>query len=151
MESIPVDKQGFPRIFKVVYMLFINPALKMDSAMEITKFSHRNIGRWSVRKAISKKINRLKEQARKASHAENMRNCQQSTSATVTEVTVGGTTITNTSLPDITKTNITSSTAVSAHTNQTQMKKKRKECTSPLIEPLQWFIYLKAHVRCQIK
>jgi hypothetical protein len=71
-------------------------------------------------------MNRLKEQARKASHAENMRNCQQSTSATVMEVTVGGTTITNTSLPDITKTNITSSTAVSAHSNQTQMEKKAK-------------------------
>jgi hypothetical protein len=55
MESISVEKQGCPRIFKAAYMLFVNPALKMDSAMEIAKFYHRKIGSQSIRKAISKR------------------------------------------------------------------------------------------------
>ena len=126
MESISVDKRGCPRIFKAAYMLFVNPALKMDSAMEIAKFSRREIGRRSIRKAISKKMNRLKEQARKAAHAQNMRNRRQSTAVTVTEVTVGGTTITGTTLSDITNSDITNSTALSAHSNQMGTKKKAK-------------------------
>jgi len=107
-------------------MLFVNPALKMDSAMEIAKFSRREIGRRSIRKAISKKMNRLKEQARKAAHAQNMRNRRQSTAVNVTEVTVGGTTITGTTLSDITNSDITISTALSAHSNQMGTKKKAK-------------------------
>ncbi len=60
MESIKVDKWGCPRIFKAAFMLFMNPALSTDSAMEIAKFSGNEIGRWSIRKAISKKTNRLR-------------------------------------------------------------------------------------------
>jgi hypothetical protein len=38
MESISVDKRDCPQIFKAVYILYVNPALKMDSAMKIEKF-----------------------------------------------------------------------------------------------------------------
>jgi hypothetical protein len=47
-------------------------------------------------------MNSLKEQAMKATHAQNTRNRRQSTSVTVTEVTVTGTTITDPILSDIT-------------------------------------------------
>jgi hypothetical protein len=41
-------------------------------------------------KAISRKINVLKEWARKVAHTQNMRNCCQSASISVAEVTVAG-------------------------------------------------------------
>jgi hypothetical protein len=71
-------------------------------------------------------MNRLKEQARNATHALNMRNHWQSMSVTVTDVTVGGTTITGTTLPDATNSDITKTTALSAHSNQAGTKKKAK-------------------------
>jgi len=58
-----------PKIYHAAHLLFTNPNMQVDDAMKLAKYSNRELNVRSIRKAISKKKNRLKDAALRLNEA----------------------------------------------------------------------------------
>ena len=77
-----------PKIYHAAHLLFTNPNMQIDDAMKLAKYSNRELNVRSIRKAISKKKNRLKDAALRLNEATNptVADVTFSTNATSTNV-----------------------------------------------------------------